>query len=90
MVYEFGFCFWKRRGRSSQKVSYLVLSNKSGTVLLCANAVNNDWHEAVINSAEFATLAVEGTGTVNVEAYLVKAAGAAIHFYTKRGNCSAV
>lgn len=72
------------------KASYLVLSNKSGTVLLCANAVNNDWHEAVINSAKFATLSVEGTGTINVKTYLVKTARAAIHFYTKSGDSSAV
>jgi hypothetical protein len=44
----------------------------------------------VVNTAEFATLAVESTGAVNVKAYLVKAARAAVHFYTKGGNCSAV
>lgn len=72
------------------KAGYLVLSNKSGTVLFCANAVNNDWHEAVINSAKFAALSIESTGAVNVKAYLVKTARAAIHFYTKRGDSSAM
>ena len=75
---------------SSGKAYYLVLSNKSSTVLFCANAVNNDWHEAVINTAKFATLSVEGTGTVNVKTYLVKAARAAIHFHAKSGDSSAV
>ena len=72
----------RRAQEKQQEDGYLVLSNKSGAVLFCANAVNNDWHEAVINTAKFATLAVEGTGTVDVKAYLVKAARAAIHLYT--------
>lgn len=72
----------KKSQKKQQEGGYLVLSNKSGAILLCTNAVNNDWHEAVINTAKFATLAVEGTGTVDVKAYLVKAARAAVHLYT--------
>jgi len=66
------------------------LSSKSRAVLLYANAIDNDRHKAVINTTEFTTLSVEGTGAVNNKANLVKTPGAAVHFYTKGGNSSAV
>jgi len=66
------------------------LSSKSSAVLLCTNAINNDGHEAVVNTTKLATLTVKGTGAVNIKADLVKAAGTAIHFYTKGGDSSAV
>jgi hypothetical protein len=35
------------------------------------NSVYNDRHETVINTAQFTTLAVVNTGTINVKAYLI-------------------
>ena len=62
----------------------------SGNVVFNRNRVDNDWHKAVVDTAELTTLSVEGTSAVDVKAYLVKAAGAAIHFHAKRGDSSAM
>ena len=89
---EFGFCFGINKSSAVyfMGLEHLILCSKSRAILFCANAVNNDWHEAVVNTAKLATLAVECTGAIDVEAYLVKAAGAAVHFHTKSRDSSAV
>lgn len=54
-----------------RRTDMLFLRGKSDTVLLSSNTVNNDWHEAVVDTAQFATLPVKCARTVNVKTYLV-------------------
>jgi len=58
--------------------------------LLNSYTLNNDGHKAVINTAKFATLSEKSTTAIDKKADLIDAARAGIHFYTKRGNSSAV
>jgi hypothetical protein len=44
----------------------------------------------MIDTAEFATLAEEGTRAIDMKANLIEAARAGVHLYTKRRKRSAV
>ena len=51
-----------------QKLGLFV---NSTTVLVKSNGIHYDWHEAVVNSAQLAALAVERPSSVQVKADLV-------------------
>lgn len=65
-------------------------SSNSVVVLLSSYTIDNDWHEAVVDTAKLATLSVEGSGAIDIKAYLIKTARASIHLHTESRNCSAV
>ena len=58
----------------------LSLFVNSATILLKSDGVNNDWHEAVVDSAKLTTLAVESSGTIKTKTNLVQAPRYGVHF----------